>query len=79
VPEIAPAREERTPAPGLLLVCFAAAALMAGAGMLVLWSDSAWVEAGAIALVLALLALVVDVTLRALRAGHDRMTSGRSA
>jgi hypothetical protein len=55
-------------------VFFAATALMVGAVMLVLWTDSAWVDAGAIALLLALLALVVDVTLRALRDGGEAPT-----
>jgi two-component system NarL family sensor kinase len=74
-----PAVPEEHDAPGLLLVFFAATALMVGAVMLVLWTDSPWVDAGAVALLLALLGLVVDVTLRALRDGDDRMTSGRSA
>jgi two-component system NarL family sensor kinase len=61
-------------APGLLLVFFAAAALMIGTVMLVAWSDSPWVDAGAAALLLALLALVVDATLRALRDGDEAPT-----
>jgi two-component system NarL family sensor kinase len=74
----APARPDRvraeTGAPGLLLVFFAATALMVGTIMLVVWSDSAWVDAGAVVLLLALLALVVDVTLRALRDGDEAPT-----
>ena len=45
-------------APGLLLVFCAATALMVGAVMLVLWTDDAWVDAGAVVLLLALLGLV---------------------
>ena len=83
-----PLRPRRTPraseraAPGLLLVFFAATALMVGAVMLVLWTDSAWVDAGAIVLLLALLGLVVgrDAARAARRRrGADRMTPGRSA
>ncbi len=66
-------------APGLLLVFAAAAALMVGAAMLVVWTDDAWVDVGAVVLLLALLGLVLGVTLRALRDDGDGESADRPA
>ena len=58
-------------APGLLLALFAAATLMVGAVLVVAWSDSPWVDAGAIALLLVLTGALLVAMLRQLRDEDD--------